>query len=96
MKSVKKLKKKLKKWPSGKKSNIKRYIVSFRMVIYDKPVPSLSKVEKISHKIGQKTLLKAFMKRFDKVALGAIDLLLWDRQLLGIEDQTYNDEMKKK
>lgn len=96
MKSVKKLKEQLKKHPPGTKSKIKRYIVSFRVVIFDKPLPKLSKVEKISLKIAKKILLKAFKKKFKKADIGTTDITFWDRQLLWIEDHAFNKEMKER
>lgn len=94
MKSIKKLKAKLKKHPPNTKSGIKRYIVTFRVVIFDKPLPKWARVEKAGLKIAKKSLLKAFKKKFKKVDLGTTDVMIWDRQLLWIEDHQYNKDMK--
>jgi len=96
MKEIKKLKEKLKKHPPGTISKIKRYIVSFRVVIFDTPLPKLANVEKISLKIAKKAVLKAFKKKFKKVDIGTTDIMFWDRQLLWIEDHQYNQDMKER
>lgn len=96
MKSVKKLKEKLKKQSPNVQSKIKRYIVTFRVVIFDKPHPKWSTVEKAGLKIAKKVLLKAFKKKFKRVDIGTTDVMLWDRQLLWIEDHEYNKAMKEK